>query len=126
MDDPEKTITFYRDTLGLELRSDVAYGNGRWMSFGSSDQPELQVTLSTPYSNPSVSPEDQKALADLLAKGVLGFIVFTTDDVDKTFEQIQSSGAEVIQEPMDQQYGVRDCAFRDPSGNIVRFNQPKG
>lgn len=125
VDDCEKALGFYRDALGLEVRQDVSFGDSRWVSVGPKGQPEIQITLSTPFSNPNASPEDQKAIADLLAKGVLGVTIFTTEDVDATFEQIRKSGAEVIQEPMDQHYGVRDCAFRDPAGNMIRFNQPK-
>lgn len=125
VDDHEKAFDFYTRALGLEVRQDVTFGDMRWLSVGPKSQPDIQITLQSPYSNPNASAEDQKALADLTTKGVLGFVVFTTNDVDKTFERIQATGAEVLQEPMDQHYGVRDCAFRDPAGNHVRFNQPK-
>jgi catechol 2,3-dioxygenase-like lactoylglutathione lyase family enzyme len=126
VDDYEKALTFYRDTLGLEVKGDVGSGDKRWLTVAPKDHPEIQITLSSPFSNPAASPEDQQTMADLLAKGLMGFLIFTTDNVDKTFEEIQKAGAEVIQEPMDQFYGVRDCAFRDPAGNLIRINEPKG
>lgn len=126
VDDHDKALGFYRDALGLEVRQDVSYGEMRWVSVGPKSQPEIQITLGSPFADPNASPEDQKAIAELVAKGVLGVTIFTTEDVDKTFEEIQATGAEVVQEPIDQQYGVRDCAFRDPAGNMVRINQPKG
>jgi predicted enzyme related to lactoylglutathione lyase len=123
VDDHEAALTFYRDALGLEVRNDVNTDYGRWLTVGPADQPELGIVLqSVGVARP---PEDAEALRSLLAKGSLAGLVFTTDDVDGVFESIRASGAEVMQEPMDQPYGVRDCAFRDPAGNMVRFNQGK-
>jgi catechol 2,3-dioxygenase-like lactoylglutathione lyase family enzyme len=123
VDDHDAALTFYRDALGLEVRNDVALDFGRWLTVGPRDQPELGIVLtSVGVGRP---PEDAQALRSLLAKGSLAGLVFTTDDVDATFERIRASGAEVMQEPIDQAYGVRDCAFRDPAGNMIRFSQPK-
>jgi uncharacterized glyoxalase superfamily protein PhnB len=123
VDDHEAALTFYRDTLGLEVRNDVKLEFGRWVTVGPKDQPELGIVLtSVGVGRP---PEDAEILRSLLAKGSLAGLVFSTDDVDGSFETIRASGAEVMQEPMDQPYGVRDCAFRDPAGNMVRFSQGK-
>jgi predicted enzyme related to lactoylglutathione lyase len=119
--DHEASLAFYHDVLGLEVRNDVKTEYGRWISVGPKDQPELSIVLaSVGVGRP---PEDAETLRTLLAKGALAGLVFTTDDVDGVFETIRASGADVMQEPMDQPYGVRDCAFRDPSGNMLRFNQ---
>ncbi len=123
VDDHEAALAFYRDTLGLEVRQDVAFEGGRWVTVGPKAQPELGIVLvSVGVGRP---PEDALALKSLLAKGSLAGLVFETDNVDALFEKVAASGAEVLQEPMDQPYGVRDCGFRDPSGNQMRFNQPK-
>jgi predicted enzyme related to lactoylglutathione lyase len=123
VDDHEAALTFYRDTLGLEVRNDVNMAFGRWLTVGPKDQPELGIVLQT--VGVGRSPDDAESLRSLLAKGSLDGLVFSTDNVDGTFETIRASGAEVMQEPMDQPYGVRDCAFRDPAGNMVRFSQSK-
>jgi len=125
VDDPDKAVAFYRDILGLEVRNQVSYGTMRWVTIGSPSQPEVDIVLEPPAVNPNMSAEDRSAVADLMAKGVYGRIVFWTDSCDATFDHIQAAGADVVQEPTDQPYGVRDCAFRDPAGNEVRFNQPK-
>jgi predicted enzyme related to lactoylglutathione lyase len=123
VDDHEAALTFYRDTLGLEVRNDVNTEFGRWVTVGPKDQPELGIVLSSVgVGRPQ---EDAQTLRSLLAKGSLAGLVFSTDDVDGLFETIRSSGAEVMQEPIDQPYGVRDFAFRDPSGNMIRFAQGK-
>lgn len=123
VDDHEAALAFYRDALGLEVRNDVALEFGRWLTVGPRDQPELGIVLQSVGAGRP--PEDAQALRALLAKGSLAGLVFTTGDVDGVFEAVRASGAEVMQEPMDQPYGVRDCAFRDPAGNMVRFSQPK-
>jgi catechol 2,3-dioxygenase-like lactoylglutathione lyase family enzyme len=125
VDDHEKALAFYRDVLGFEVRNDVSFEGMRWVSVASPSQPELEITIETVDSNPAASPEDKEKHADLLAKGMLRGLIFTTDDVDAAFAHIKASGAEVLQEPVDQAYGVRDCAFRDPAGNMIRLNQPK-
>jgi predicted enzyme related to lactoylglutathione lyase len=123
VDDHEAALAFYRDVLGLEVRNDVVLEFGRWLTVGPGDQPELGIVLqSVGVGRP---PEDAQALQSMLAKGSLSGLVFTTGDVDGVFEKIRASGAEVMQEPMDMPYGVRDCAFRDPAGNMLRFSQPK-
>ena len=121
--DHDQALAFYRDALGLEVRSDVKYEGMRWVSVGPASQPEVNIVLEPPVADPSASPADRKIMAELLAKGLLRAVNFATDDCDATFEHLRQANAEVIQEPMDQAYGVRDCAFRDPSGNMVRFSQ---
>jgi uncharacterized glyoxalase superfamily protein PhnB len=121
VDDHVAALAFYRDTLGLEVRQDVEMEGARWLTLGPKDQPEIGIVMQS--AGVGRSPDDAQAVKSLLAKGSLGGLVFETDDVDALFEKVAASGAEVLQEPMDQFYGVRDCAFRDPSGNMVRFNQ---
>jgi catechol 2,3-dioxygenase-like lactoylglutathione lyase family enzyme len=119
--DPDLALTFYRDTLGLELRNDVAREDFRWITVGAAAQPGVSIVL-TNYLNGG--PADHDALAALLAKGALNGVHFQTDDLDDTFESLRASGAEIVQEPTDQPWGTRDCAVRDPSGNLVRIDQP--
>ncbi|GGO82554.1 VOC family protein [Wenjunlia tyrosinilytica] len=119
----DDSLAFYRDALGLEVRNDVASGGFRWVTLGSAAQPGLEIVLSEPHAGRSQADGD--ALQALLTKGVLPMMVFRTDDLDATFEKVQASGAEVLQEPIDQSWGPRDCAFRDPSGNMVRISQAK-
>jgi catechol 2,3-dioxygenase-like lactoylglutathione lyase family enzyme len=121
VNDMQETLSFYRDALGLELRNDVASGGFHWLTLGSPAQPGLEVVLSEPHAGRSQADGD--ALQELLIKGVLPIIVFSTDDLDGVFERVTASGAEVMQEPIDQSWGPRDCAFRDPSGNLVRISQ---
>jgi uncharacterized glyoxalase superfamily protein PhnB len=125
VDDHEAALAFYRDALGLEVRQDVAMEGARWLTVGPPAQPDFGIVLSTVgVGRPA---EDAQALRSLLAKGSLGGLVLETGDVDATFESVRATGAEVLQEPIDQPYGTRDCAFRDPAGNQVRINQrPKG
>ena len=125
VDDHDKALAFYRDVLGLEVRNDVGFENMRWVTVGSPSQPDVSIVLEPPLADPNASAADREAMTMLLAKGLLRAVIFSTDDVDATFERIRSNGGEVLQEPIDQPYGVRDCAFRDPSGNMLRFNQPK-
>jgi catechol 2,3-dioxygenase-like lactoylglutathione lyase family enzyme len=119
--DPELALTFYRDTLGLELRNDVARGDFRWITVGAASQPGVAIVL-TNYLNGS--PADSEALAGLLAKGALNGVHFHTNDLDAAFHDLRSAGAEILQEPTDQPWGTRDFAVRDPSGNMVRIDQP--
>jgi len=126
VDDHDKALAFYRDALGLEVRNDVSFEGMRRVTVGPPLQPEIDIVLEPPTATPNASPADREAAAQLLAKGLLRAVIFTTDDVDGAFERIQASGAEVLQEPMNQPYGVRDCAFRDPAGNMLRFNQSSG
>ena len=119
--DPEQALAFYRDTLGLELRNDVAQEHSRWLTVGSPSQPGVAIVL-TNYLNGS--PADDDAIAALVAKGAMNGVHFTTDDLDGTFERVRASGAEIVQEPTEQFWGTRDFAVRDPSGNLVRIDQP--
>ena len=118
--DPDLALAFYRDALGLEVRNDVAREGFRWITVGPASQPGLEIVL-TNYVNGG--PDDGDALAALLAKGTYATIVLATDDLDGTFDRVQAGGAEVVQEPTAQPYGVRDCAFRDPAGNLIRINE---
>ncbi|GHJ50053.1 lyase [Catellatospora sp. TT07R-123] len=124
VDDHEKALGFYRDALGCAVRNDVRFEGMRWVTVVPPGQPELEITIETVDSYPGTSPEDKQKLSELLAKGLLRGLIFMTEDVDAAFERIRATGAEVVQEPMDQAYGVRDCAFRDPAGNMIRINQP--
>jgi predicted enzyme related to lactoylglutathione lyase len=126
VDDHDKAIAFYRDVLGLEIRNDVGFEGMRWVTVGSPLQPDVEIVLEPPAANPDTSPADREAMARLLAKGVLRGVIFTTADCDALFTRVQESGADVLQEPMDQPYGVRDCAFRDPAGNMLRFLERSG
>ena len=119
--DVDEALAFYRDALGLEVQQDVSSGGHRWVTLGSDAQPGLGIVLSDPHAGRSQADGD--LIAELLAKGVLPMLVFTSDDVDGLFETVQASGAEVLQEPTDQGWGPRDCAFRDPAGNTVRISQ---
>ena len=122
-DDPETSLAFYRDTLGFEVRNDVGYGNMRWITVGPKGQPETSIVLHPPAVDPGLTDDERRTIAEMMAKGSFASIVLSTPDVDGVFEQVQASGAEVVQEPIDQPYGLRDCAFRDPAGNQVRINQ---
>jgi catechol 2,3-dioxygenase-like lactoylglutathione lyase family enzyme len=124
VNDVDESLAFYRDALGLDLRNDVASGGFRWVTLGNDSQPGLEIVLSEPHAGRSQADGD--ALQELLTKGVLPNIVFRTDDLDTAFERVRASGAEVLQEPLDQPWGPRDCAFRDPSGNMVRLAQAPG
>jgi predicted enzyme related to lactoylglutathione lyase len=126
VDDHEKALEFYRDAVGLEVRNDVSYEGMRWVTVGSPSQPDVEVVLEPAVADPNASSADREAAAALLAKGLLRGVHFRTDDLDTMFESIRAAGGEVLQEPMDQFYGVRDCAFRDPSGNELRISQPLG
>jgi catechol 2,3-dioxygenase-like lactoylglutathione lyase family enzyme len=119
--DPDRALAFYRDTLGLELRNDVAKGDFRWITVGAASQPGVSIVL-TNYLNGS--PADQEAVAGLVAKGALNGVHFHSDDLDADFERVREAGAEVVEEPTEQPWGTRDFAVRDPSGNLVRIDQP--
>src|SRR5947209_12997718 len=110
--DHDEALAFYRDLLGLEVRADVKYEGMRWTTIGTPGQPDVNIVLEPPLADPNASPADRQAMKELLAKGVLRGVIFSTDDCDATFEQIQAGRAEVLQEPMDMPYGPRECAFR--------------
>ncbi|MDN5727287.1 MAG: VOC family protein [Propionibacteriales bacterium] len=123
VDDFEAALAFYRDTVGLEVKTDATMGDFRWLTLAGAGQ-DVEIGLQSMPPYPDVSDADTEALRGLLAKGLLGALIFRTDDLDATFERVRAAGYEVLQEPFEQPYGVRDCAFRDPAGNMVRFNQP--
>ncbi|MFI6854338.1 VOC family protein [Streptomyces sp. NPDC050416] len=124
-DDPDAALAFYRDTLGFEVRNDVGYQGMRWLTVGPVGQPGTNIVLHPPAADPGITEDERKTIAEMMAKGTYASIVLATRDVDAVFEQVQASDAEVVQEPVDQPYGVRDCAFRDPAGNMVRIQQLK-
>ncbi|GGN78187.1 lyase [Streptomyces albiflavescens] len=126
VDDHDKALAFYRDVLGLEVRNDVGFEGMRWVTVGSPLQLDVEIVLEPPAASPDISPADKQAMAELLAKGVLRGVIFSTADCDALYERVHASGAEVLQEPMDQPYGLRDCAFRDPAGNVLRFTERSG
>ena len=122
-DDPEASLAFYRDVLGFEVRTDVGRGKMRWITVGPVGQPDTSILLAPPAADPGITDDERHTIAEMMAKGTYGWILLATDDVDGVFAQVEATGAEVVQEPTDQPYGVRDCAFRDPAGNLVRIQQ---
>jgi predicted enzyme related to lactoylglutathione lyase len=125
-DDPEQSLAFYRDALGFEVRNDVGYGGMRWVTVGPAGQPQTSIVLHPPAVDPGLTDDERRTIAEMMAKGSYATIVLGASDLAGTFERVQATGAEVVQEPTDQPYGVRDCAFRDPAGNLVRINQLPG
>jgi len=121
--DPDASVAFYRDVLGFEVRGDVGSGAMRWITVGPPDQPGTSIVLTPPYASPGATDEERKTIVEMMAKGTYAVIVLATRDLDATFAQVQAAGAEVVQEPVEQPYGVRDCALRDPAGNLVRINE---
>jgi catechol 2,3-dioxygenase-like lactoylglutathione lyase family enzyme len=121
--DPDASLAFYRDILGFEVRGDVGRGGKRWITVGPPDQPGTSIVLYPPDAEPGVTDDERRTIAEMMAKGTYASIVMATQDVDGTFEQLQASDAEVMQEPTDQPYGVRDCAVRDPAGNHIRIQE---
>ncbi|MBI2755255.1 MAG: VOC family protein [Chloroflexi bacterium] len=121
--DPDAALAFYRDTLGFEVRNDVGYGGMRWITVGPADQPGTSIVLYPPEANPGKTDEERRAIAEMMAKGTYASILLATADLDGAFERVQASGAEVVQEPTEQPYGVRDCAVRDPAGTLVRIQE---
>jgi catechol 2,3-dioxygenase-like lactoylglutathione lyase family enzyme len=122
-DDPEASLVFYRDKLGFEVRSDVGGGKMRWIALGPAGQPDMTLLLAPPAIDPGITDEERRTVAEMMAKGTYGWILLATGDLDATFDQLQAGNIEVVQEPMDQPYGVRDCAVRDPAGNLVRIQE---
>jgi catechol 2,3-dioxygenase-like lactoylglutathione lyase family enzyme len=122
-DDPEASLAFYRDVLGFEVRSDYGTGRMRWITVGPPDQPDTCILLAPPAADPGVTEEERRTIAEMMAKGTYGWILLATKDLDGTFEKVQAGDVEVVQEPQQQPYGVRDCAFRDPAGNMVRIQE---
>ena len=122
-DDPDASLAFYRDTLGFEVRGDVGYGGMRWITVGPPGQPGTSIVLHPPAAGPGVTDEERRTIAEMMAKGTHAAILLASADLDGTFERLQAGGAEVAQEPTEQPYGVRDCAFRDPAGNLIRIQE---
>lgn len=122
-DDPEASLAFWRDTLGFEIRTDVGSGKMRWITVGPADQPDTSILLAPPAIDPGITDDERRTIAEMMAKGTFGWILLATKDLDGTFERVQAGDAEVVQEPTEQPYGIRDCAFRDPAGNLVRIQE---
>lgn len=122
-DDPDASLAFYRDTLGFEVRSDVGQGKMRWITVGPVGQPDTSILLAPPAADPGVTEDERRTIVEMMAKGTYGWILLATRDLDGTFEKVQAGDAEVVQEPTEQPYGIRDCAFRDPAGNLVRIQE---
>ncbi|KKJ95094.1 VOC family protein [Micromonospora sp. HK10] len=121
--DPDASVAFYRDVLEFEVRQDVGHGRMRWITVGPVGQPDTSILLAPPTADPGLTEEERATIAEMMAKGTYGWILLATPDLDGVFERVQGRDAEVVQEPTDQPYGVRDCAFRDPAGNMVRIQQ---
>jgi catechol 2,3-dioxygenase-like lactoylglutathione lyase family enzyme len=122
-DDPDASLAFYRDTLGFEVRGDVGNGKMRWITVGPAGQPGTSILLAPPAADPGVTEDERRTIVEMMAKGTYGWILLATPELDGTFERLQASGAEVVQEPTEQPYGVRDCAVRDPAGNLIRIQE---
>jgi predicted enzyme related to lactoylglutathione lyase len=122
-DDPETSLAFYRDTLGFEVRNDVGQGKMRWITVGPPGQPGTSIVLHPPAVDPGITDDERRTVAEMMAKGTYAMILLATNDLDGTFDRLQAGDAEVVQEPTDQPYGVRDCAFRDPAGNHIRIQE---
>ena len=122
-DDPDASLAFYRDTLGFEVRNDVGRGKMRWITVGPPDQPGTSIVLAPPAVDPVVTDDERRTITEMMAKGTYAMILLSTKDLDATFERLQAGDVEVVQEPTDQPYGVRDCALRDPAGNLIRINE---
>ena len=121
--DPDASMAFYRDALGFEIRNDVGRGTMRWITVGPAGQPDVSIVLYPPAADPGVTDDERRTIAEMMAKGTYATVVLSSPDVDAAFAKVEASGADVVQEPIDQPYGIRDCAFRDPAGNTVRINQ---
>jgi catechol 2,3-dioxygenase-like lactoylglutathione lyase family enzyme len=121
--DPDASLAFYRDALGFEVRKDVGYGTMRWITVGPAGRPDSAIVLEPPAADPTVTDEERRTVTEMMAKGNYAHITLATSDLDAVFAKIEATGADVVQEPADQPYGVRDCAFRDPAGNLIRINQ---
>jgi uncharacterized glyoxalase superfamily protein PhnB len=121
--DPEAALAFYRDILGFEVRLDVGFEGMRWITVGPPGQPDTSIVLTPPAVVPGITDDERRTILEMMAKGTYGSLQLATGDLDSTFEQVQAGGAEIVQEPIEQPYGVRDCAVRDPAGNLIRIQQ---
>ncbi|MDT9684239.1 VOC family protein [Streptomyces sp. TRM76323] len=122
-DDPDASLVFYRDVLGFTVRSDVGQGKMRWITVGPAGQPGTSILLAPPAADPGITEDERRMIAEMMAKGTYGWILLAAPDLDEVFEKVRAGGAEVVQEPTEQPYGVRDCAFRDPAGNLIRIQE---
>jgi catechol 2,3-dioxygenase-like lactoylglutathione lyase family enzyme len=124
-EDPDVSLAFYRDTLGFEVRLDVGYESMRWITVGPPGQPGTSIVLHPPAADPGITDEERRTISEMMAKGTYGIIVLATPDLDSTFERLQARDADIVQEPIEQEYGVRDCALRDPAGNMIRIQEQR-
>jgi uncharacterized glyoxalase superfamily protein PhnB len=122
-EDPESSLAFYRDVLGFEVRLDVGKGTMRWITVGPPNQPDTSIVLNPPAANPGVTDDERRTIAEMMAKGSYATLLLATKDLDGTFERLQASDVDIVQEPTDQPYGLRDCAVRDPAGNLIRIQE---
>ncbi|TDD00161.1 VOC family protein [Nonomuraea deserti] len=122
-DDPDASLAFYRDVLGFEVRDDVGYDGMRWITVGPAGQPGTSIVLQPPAADPGITEAERVTIAEMMAKGTYTGVLLATDDLDGFFARVEAGGAEVIQEPIEQPFGVRDCAFRDPAGNMIRVQE---
>jgi catechol 2,3-dioxygenase-like lactoylglutathione lyase family enzyme len=123
LDDPDASLAFYRDTLGFEVRNDVGNGKMRWITVGPAGQPDTSIVLHPPGANPGITDAERRTIAEMMAKGTYATLLLATKDLDGTFERLQANDTDVVQEPTEQPYGVRDCAVRDPAGNLIRVQE---
>ena len=121
--DPEASLAFYRDVLGFEVRNDVGQGTMRWITVGPAGQPDTSILLAPPTTDPGITDDERRTISEMMAKGTYGWILLATPDLDGLFEKVQAADADVVQEPTHQPYGLRDCAFRDPAGNLIRIQE---
>ena len=122
-DDPDASLSFYRDTLGFEVRNDVGAGAMRWITVGPVGQPGTSIVLAPPAAGPGITDDERRTITEMMAKGSYAMLLLSTRDLDAAFEQLSAGDAEIVQEPTEQPYGVRDCALRDPAGNLIRINE---
>ncbi|MCW2749603.1 MAG: putative glyoxalase family protein [Aeromicrobium sp.] len=121
--DNDASLAFYRDILGFEVRNDVGYNGMHWLTIGHSDQPGTSLVLFPPGADPGVTDDERRTIAEMMAKGTFAILTLATPDLDETFAKLEASGVDIVQEPIDQPYGVRDCAIRDPAGNLIRIDE---
>jgi catechol 2,3-dioxygenase-like lactoylglutathione lyase family enzyme len=121
--DPDVSLAFYRDVLGFEVRNDVGYGGLRWITVGPADQPGMSIVLHPPAVDPGITEEERRTIVEMMAKGSYATIILATSDLDGAFAKVEAGGAEIVQEPTEQPYGIRDCALRDPAGNLIRISE---
>jgi catechol 2,3-dioxygenase-like lactoylglutathione lyase family enzyme len=124
-EDPDASLAFYRDLLGFEVRLDVGQGSMRWLTMGPPGQPDTNVVLQPPFADPGITEDERATIAEMMAKGTFARLMLATADLDQTFETLQAGDADVVQEPVEQPYGIRDCAVRDPAGNLIRIQQTR-